>query len=98
MVKRGTSQLQNSDGHFPEDESGRSLAKHWLEKKFQNGEKVHCTWMCFSPKNGALFCFCCSLFNEQFTEFRNNCTFLAQRYLKDLNRLEMYQDYKDIML
>jgi hypothetical protein len=23
MVKRGTNQLQNSDSHFPEDESGR---------------------------------------------------------------------------
>jgi hypothetical protein len=28
MVKRGTSQPQNSDSHFLEDESGRSLAKH----------------------------------------------------------------------
>jgi hypothetical protein len=32
MVKRGTSQLQNRDSHFPEDESGRSLTKHWFEK------------------------------------------------------------------
>jgi hypothetical protein len=32
MVKKGTSQLQNSDSHFPEDESGQSLAKQWLEK------------------------------------------------------------------
>jgi hypothetical protein len=32
MVKRGTFQLQNSDSHFPEDESGRSSTKHWFEK------------------------------------------------------------------
>jgi hypothetical protein len=32
MVKTGTSQLQNSDSHFPEDESGQSLTKHWLKK------------------------------------------------------------------
>jgi hypothetical protein len=32
MVKRGTSQLQNSDSHFPEDESGRSLEKHCFKK------------------------------------------------------------------
>jgi hypothetical protein len=43
IVKRGNSQLQNSDSHFPEDESGRSWTKHWFEKKFQNGEKVHRT-------------------------------------------------------
>jgi hypothetical protein len=66
MVKRGTSQLPNSDSHFPEDESGRSLTKHWLGKKFQNGEKVRRTWMCFSPKNGGFFCFCCTLFSEQY--------------------------------
>jgi hypothetical protein len=33
MVKTGASQLQNSDSHFPEDECGRSLIKHWFEKK-----------------------------------------------------------------
>jgi hypothetical protein len=32
MVKRGTSQLQNSDSHFPEDESERSLTKQEFEK------------------------------------------------------------------
>jgi hypothetical protein len=30
MVKRGTSQHQNSDSYFPEEESGRSLTKHWF--------------------------------------------------------------------
>jgi hypothetical protein len=44
MVKRRINQLQNSDSHFPEDESGRSLTKHWFEKKIQND------WICFSPK------------------------------------------------
>jgi hypothetical protein len=68
------------------------------KKKFQNGEKVHCTWMCFSPKNCALFCFCCTLFNEQFTEFRNKSANLVQQYSKDLNGLELYQDYKDIII
>jgi hypothetical protein len=55
MVKRGTSQLENSDSHFPADESGRSFTKHWFEKKIQNGEKVHRTWMCFSPKKRCTF-------------------------------------------
>jgi hypothetical protein len=75
---------------------------HWpnigWKKKIQNNEKVHCTRVCFSPKNGTLFCFCCTLFNEQFTEFRNKCTNLAQQYSEDLKGLEMYQDYKDIII
>ena len=33
MVNRGTtSQLQNKDSHFSEDESGRSLNKYWFDK------------------------------------------------------------------
>jgi hypothetical protein len=39
MVKRGTSQLQNSDSNFLEEETGRTLDKYWFEKT-QNGEKV----------------------------------------------------------
>jgi hypothetical protein len=35
--------------------------------------------------------------HEQFTELRNKCTHLAQQYSKDLDGLEMYQDYKDII-
>jgi hypothetical protein len=49
MVKRGTSRLRNSDSHFPEDESGRSLNRHWFEKKIQNGDEVRGAWMYFSP-------------------------------------------------
>jgi hypothetical protein len=36
--------------------------------------------------------------HEQFTELRNKCTHLAQQYSKDLNGLELYQDYKDIII
>jgi hypothetical protein len=71
MVKRGTNQLQNSGSHFPEKESERSLTKHWSEKKLENGENVHRTWMCFSPKEGALFCFCCTLFNQKYPNQRS---------------------------
>jgi hypothetical protein len=55
MVNRRTSKLQNRDSNFPEDESGRSLTKHWFEKKFQNCEKVHRTWLCFSPPKRCTF-------------------------------------------
>jgi hypothetical protein len=35
--------------------------------------------------------------HEQFTEPQNKCTHLAQQYSKDLNGLELYQNYKDII-
>jgi hypothetical protein len=38
------------------------------------------------------------LFNEQFTELRNKSTDLAQQYSKDMNGLEVCQDYKDIII
>ena len=38
MVNRGTSQLQNKDSYFPEDEAGRSLNKYWFDKTLQNGK------------------------------------------------------------
>jgi hypothetical protein len=36
--------------------------------------------------------------HEQFTEPRNKRTHLAQQYSKDLNGLELYQDWKDIII
>jgi hypothetical protein len=36
--------------------------------------------------------------HEQFTEPRNKCTRLEQQYSKDLNRLEMYQGCKHIII
>jgi hypothetical protein len=74
---------------------------HWPNIGWKkNSKMVWCTALgcIFLPKNGALFCFCCTLLNEQFTEFQNKCTNLAQQYSKDLNGLEMYQDYKDIII
>jgi hypothetical protein len=36
--------------------------------------------------------------HEQFTELRNKCTRLEQQYSKDLNGLELHQDYRDIII
>jgi hypothetical protein len=36
--------------------------------------------------------------HEEFTELRNKCTHLAQQYSKDMNGLEMYQDYKYMII
>jgi hypothetical protein len=54
MVQRGTNQLQKSDSHSPEDESGWSLTKHLFEKipKWWEGDR---TWTCFFPKKRCTF-------------------------------------------
>lgn len=50
MVKRGTNQLQKYDSHFPENENGQSISKHWFERKLQNGETARRTSVSFSPE------------------------------------------------
>jgi hypothetical protein len=35
--------------------------------------------------------------HEQFTELQNECTHVAHKYSKDLNGLELYQDYKNVI-
>jgi hypothetical protein len=42
-----------------------------VRKKIQNGDKVHRTWMCFSPEKVALFCFCCTVFNQNYPNQRS---------------------------
>jgi hypothetical protein len=36
--------------------------------------------------------------HEQFTEFQKQCTHLSLQYSKELNGLELYQDYKSVII
>lgn len=83
FVMKGTYQLQNKDSVFPEDESGRSLHRHWFKKTLKNGEKVNRSWMCFSPSKKSLFCFCCTLFPQRNhkSSFNNETGFSTWRKL-----------------
>jgi hypothetical protein len=55
MVKRGTGQLQNSDSHFPEDESGQSLTKHWFEKNSKMARRCTAFVCIFLPREKCTF-------------------------------------------
>ena len=93
MVNRGTSQLQNKDSHFPEEEAGRSLNKYWFYKSLQIGEKVNRTWICFSPTRKSLFCFCCTLSpqtNYQRINFNSDNGFSLWRKL-----ISLIQDHEN---
>ena len=72
LVLRGPNNLQNRDGPFKSMEKSaganskgeiRTLNKDWFYRKLENGEKVHRSWMLYSPSNGCLYCFCCRLFS-----------------------------------
>lgn len=65
MVNTGTEFLQNRDGPFLPDESGRSLQKTWFQRLHTNGERTERTWMCYSISKKSLFCFCCTLFPQK---------------------------------
>ncbi|XP_041565725.1 zinc finger MYM-type protein 5-like [Drosophila elegans] len=62
IVNTGTESLQNKNGPFHQDDSGRSLNKAWFQRTHKNGEKTERTWMCYSVTKNALFCLCCKLF------------------------------------
>ncbi|CAH2276093.1 Hypothetical predicted protein [Pelobates cultripes] len=70
LIKRGSEPFQNRDGSFsPVERQGekskgksRQLTTALFYKALPNGEKIHRTWMVYSPSKQSLFCFCCRLF------------------------------------
>jgi hypothetical protein len=46
MVKRETELWQS----FPWGQKWMNIDQQWIEKRFQNGEKVYSTTMCLSPQ------------------------------------------------
>jgi len=73
LVLQGSEAVQNIDCQFEgiarvsESAKGkmRKLTKRWFYREMPNGEKVLRKWMCYSPKNKSLHCFCCLLFGSK---------------------------------
>ncbi|GAB0089030.1 hypothetical protein DMENIID0001_035080 [Sergentomyia squamirostris] len=71
MTLRGTEKLQNVAETYPRDTFGerRSFNKSWYHQ-MKGGSKVQRTWLCYSPSQNKIHCFCCILFpvgkNNQF--------------------------------
>lgn len=63
QVRRGSPKsLQNSCNFWQ-----RKLnVKLWFYRKLKNGQKVRRSWLVYSPSKGALFCFPCVLFYDEF--------------------------------
>lgn len=70
LVQQGSEIVQHKDGPFATKErrgvsakgSVRRLEKDWFYRKLKNNENILRTWLCYSPKKEALYCFCCLLF------------------------------------
>ena len=67
MVRQGYDCFQNADANFAKEEFGskatvRGMTQNWFVKQLKNGIVVPRTWLMYSPRKEAAFCFCCLLF------------------------------------
>ena len=67
MVRLGSDCFQNADANFAKEEFGskaivRGMTQNWFVKQMKNGIDVPRTWLMYSPRKEAAFCFCCLLF------------------------------------
>ncbi|XP_057214502.1 zinc finger MYM-type protein 1-like isoform X2 [Triplophysa rosa] len=63
LVIRGPSDL-NPNFKFPKRQDGRSFHFHYKFRLLTNGEKIQRTWLVYSMKSDAVFCWCCKLFSK----------------------------------
>uniref|UniRef100_A0A8C1J990 TTF-type domain-containing protein n=1 Tax=Cyprinus carpio TaxID=7962 RepID=A0A8C1J990_CYPCA len=68
LVSRGPAHV---DHHFtfPKRQSdNRRFHYHFMFRSLTNGEKVKRSWLTYSQKSNAVYCFCCKLFSKQSTK------------------------------
>ena len=61
LVRNGTRLLQHKQSPFHEVD-GWSLSTSWFQNNMPNGQKVERSWLIYSMKKQAAFCFPCLLF------------------------------------
>uniref|UniRef100_A0A8C1K3Y1 TTF-type domain-containing protein n=1 Tax=Cyprinus carpio TaxID=7962 RepID=A0A8C1K3Y1_CYPCA len=67
LVRRGPFK-PGLDFSFPKDKSRRAFHSGLLQRKLSNGEKIHRSWLTYSIKNNAVYCFCCKLFSTKYNK------------------------------
>lgn len=53
------------DFSYPKDKSRRGFHPGLLQRRLSNGEKLTRSWLSYSVKNNAVYCFCCKLFSTK---------------------------------
>lgn len=64
LVRRGPFQ-PGGDFSFPKDKSRRACHPGLFQRRLSNGEIIKRSWLSYSVKNDATFCFCCKLFSKK---------------------------------
>lgn len=64
IVQRGPFKV-SPDFKFLKGPDGRAFHTSLQFKTLPNGEKVHRSWLLYSPQNNAVFCFVCKLFSTK---------------------------------
>ncbi|KAG1973804.1 zinc finger MYM-type protein 1-like isoform X2 [Pimephales promelas] len=67
LVKRGPVPISDTFT-FPKKSDGRSFHYHYTYRQLVNGEKIKRSWLIYSKKNDAVYCFCCKLFSRKSTK------------------------------
>lgn len=62
LVEQGPDQGKESKFSFSET-NNRKFSKEWFKRKLANGQFIERTWLIYSKKRKAIFCFPCILFN-----------------------------------
>lgn len=65
MIIRGSCTFQN-EGSLNATTTNRLMPKSWFSRRVGNeeeGTEINRSWLLYSPKNNAAYCFCCLLFS-----------------------------------
>ena len=64
IVHRGPFQVDPAFT-FPRGQDGRRFHYHYTYRTLVNEEKIKRSWLVYSKKNNAVYCFCCKLFSSK---------------------------------
>uniref|UniRef100_A0A8C8A234 TTF-type domain-containing protein n=1 Tax=Oryzias sinensis TaxID=183150 RepID=A0A8C8A234_9TELE len=64
LVQRGPLQT-DKDFDYPKSPSNRSFSHFHTHRQLSNGEKIKRSWLVYSVKNDAVYCFSCKLFSRK---------------------------------
>lgn len=103
LIEKGP--IQNVQAMYPNNIVGKSFSTNYFYRKMANGEKFNREWLLYSPKNDAIFCFCCKLFgkqeiklvNEGFNDWQHTSENLS-RHEKTSTHIENCTNWKNLEL
>lgn len=71
MLSRSSQFFQNKDSPFALKD-GRSMTRGWFSRRLANGDEVNRSWLLYSPRNEAAYCFCCLMYTSSTPNSRSS--------------------------